>query len=89
MTVVADAGPIISFARSGHDSILRQVFSQLIIPEAVYTEIVLQGAGRPGVSLVQEGTWIQRAAVQDRSNVEQLPANLGLGEREAMALAEE
>ena len=28
MTVVADAGPIITFARSGHEDLLRQVFTQ-------------------------------------------------------------
>ena len=68
MIVVADAGPIILFARSGHDALLRQVFTRLVIPEAVYTEMMAKGLQAPGAALVQEGTWIRRAAVQDRAN---------------------
>ena len=38
---------------------------------------------------VQTASWITREAVQDRSFVDQLPARLHLGEREAIALAKE
>ena len=89
MMVIADAGPIITFARSGYEYLLRQVFSQLIIPEAVYAEVVVKGRGRPGASLVLESTWIRQASVQDPSKADLLPALLGLGEREAIILAEE
>lgn len=89
MTVVADAGPIISYARSGHEHLLRGVFSQLLIPEGVYVEIVAQGRGKPGVSLVRESAWIHRATVQDKARVALLPESLGRGEREAIILAEE
>jgi predicted nucleic acid-binding protein len=89
MTVVADASPIIIFARSGHEDLLRQVFSQLIIPEAVYHEVVIKGRGKPGISLVVESPWIVRETVQDVDRVNLLPGNLGLGEREAIILAED
>jgi|APSaa5957512622_1039677.scaffolds.fasta_scaffold02459_3 hypothetical protein len=89
MTIVADAGPIISFARAGYDEVLRAVFPEIIIPEAVCAEIAFQGAGRPGASLVQQEEWIRVVAICRREGVDRLPKNLGLGEREAIALAEE
>ncbi|NKB67713.1 MAG: DUF3368 domain-containing protein [Candidatus Latescibacteria bacterium] len=89
MIVVADAGPIISFARAGHDTLLRQVLTQLVIPEAVYTEMMAKGVEAPGAALVQEGIWIRLATVRDRVQVDRLPVNLGSGEREALVLAQE
>ncbi|RJP33931.1 MAG: DUF3368 domain-containing protein [Candidatus Omnitrophota bacterium] len=89
MTVVADTGPIISFARSGNEYLLRQIFSDILIPEAVYAEVVIKGRGKPGVSLVQGSPWIKRAAVHDSAKVNRLPKSLGLGEREAIILAKE
>ena len=89
MSIVADAGPILSFARANRLDLLRQVVSALVIPDAVYADIVVQGTGKPGSSEVQTASWITREAVQDRSFVDQLPARLHLGEREAIALAKE
>jgi predicted nucleic acid-binding protein len=89
MSIVADAGPILSFAGANRLDLLRQVVSALVIPDAVYADIVVQGTGKPGSSEVQTASWITREAVQDRSFVDQLPARLHLGEREAIALAKE
>lgn len=89
MTVVADAGPIISFARAGLEDILRRVLPAITIPEAVYDDIALKGAGKPGASLVLESAWIKRTTVSDRFQVDRLPGNLGAGEREAIVLAKQ
>jgi predicted nucleic acid-binding protein len=89
MSIVSDAGPILSFARANLLDLLRQVVGTIVIPEAVYADIVVQGAGKPGASEVQTASWITREAVKDRSFVDQLPTRLHLGEREAIALAKE
>lgn len=89
MTIVADAGPIISFARAGRLDLLRQIVSELIIPETVFEEIVVRGRGKPGADQVQHGLWIKRTKVQDRSVLEQMPGKLNSGEREAIAVAKE
>jgi predicted nucleic acid-binding protein len=85
--IVSDAGPLLSFARAHRFDLLQAVVGELIIPEAVYDEIVIQGAGRPGAEEVRQSAWITRQHVQDRSFLERLPATLHLGEREALALA--
>src|SRR5688500_7055572 len=89
MSIVSDAGPILSFARANRLDLLHQVVGALVIPDAVYADIVVQGASRPGSSELQAASWITRESVQDRSLVDQLPARLHLGEREAIALAKE
>jgi predicted nucleic acid-binding protein len=89
MSIVSDAGPILSFARANRLDLLRQVVSAMVIPDAVYAEIVLHGTGKPGSNELQAASWITRESVRDRSFVDQLPSRLHLGEREAIALAKE
>lgn len=89
MKIVSDAGPILSFARAGRLEILRQVVGELIIPQAVVEELAVRGRGRPGAEEIKRGTWVKLESVQDRSVVEQFSGKLGLGEREALALAKQ
>lgn len=89
MKVVSDAGPILSFARAGRLEILRQVVGELIIPEAVVEELVVGGKGKPGAEEIERGNWIKLEKLRDRSVVEQSSGKLGLGEREALALAKQ
>ena len=89
MIFVADAGPMISFARAGRLELLRQVVGELWIPEAVYHELVTQGAGRPGAAEASRGAWIQRKPIAQPTAALALPRTLGEGEREAIVLAQE
>ncbi|MBI3292021.1 MAG: DUF3368 domain-containing protein [Elusimicrobia bacterium] len=86
---ISDAGPILSFARAHRLDLLQAVVGDLTIPEAVYDEIVVQGAGKPGAQDVQHASWITRDRLQDRSLIDLLPTKLHHGEREALALAKE
>jgi predicted nucleic acid-binding protein len=47
MIIVSDSGPIISFARAGHLDLLKQVTTELIIPDAVFEEIVVSSDDKP------------------------------------------
>lgn len=87
--IVSDAGPIISFARAGRLDLLARVVGQLVIPEAVYTEVVVNGTGKPGAVDVACATWVRRQPVGDPSSLQALPLTLGAGEAEALALAQE
>jgi uncharacterized protein len=89
MIIVADSGPIISFARAGRLDLLKQVTTELIIPDAVFEEIVVSGDDRPGAEEVKHGLWIKRATLQDRSLLESMPGKLSPGESEAIVLAKE
>lgn len=87
MSMVADSGPILAFAQANRPELLRQVVGDLTIPDAVYEDIVVRGAGEPGSQEVRRSSWIRRLPVRDRSFLDQLPPRLHLGQREASALA--
>jgi len=89
LKVVSDSGPLLSFARAGRLEILRQVLSEVIIPEAVFEEITIHGKGKPGAVEVETGTWIKREEVQNRARLNHLSKRLNLGEMEALTLAQE
>lgn len=87
MIVVSNSGPIISFARANCLELLRHVLKEIKIPEAVYEDIVLQGRSKPGALEIKNADWIKKEPVKNQSQVIQLPPSLGLGEREAIVLA--
>lgn len=87
--IVSDAGPIIVFARIGRLSLLRDVTGSLLIPDAVYDEIVAKKGGMPGAAEVAQAAWIQKTSVANRSIIDGLPNVLHEGEREAISLAKE
>ena len=87
--IVTDTGPLIAFPRIRGLSLLQQVVRELVIPEAVYNELVGTGRDRPGAQEVEHSMWIQRRAVTDLATLALLPAYLHRGEREALVLARE
>src|SRR5207249_2500996 len=52
-------------------------------------EIVTRGAGRPGAYEVAAASWISRRPLRNQAIVEILSAEVGRGEAEVIALAEE
>ncbi|MBI3988869.1 MAG: DUF3368 domain-containing protein [candidate division NC10 bacterium] len=94
MTAVADSTALISLASITEFHLLREFFGELVIPDAVHTEIVVQGRGRPGEREVEEAietNWIRKMSVQNLAAVEDLMERRGFerGEAEAILLAQE
>jgi len=44
MTIVSNSSPLIALIRIGQLDLLRQLYSEIIIPEAVWHEVVVEGA---------------------------------------------
>jgi predicted nucleic acid-binding protein len=88
--IVADSGPIISFARAGRLQLIRNLYKQIIIPNAVYEEIVVKGANKPGATEVKSASWITVRKAANRDGVEKLlSGHFDFGESEAIILAGE
>lgn len=87
MPVVSNSSPLISLARIGQLAILEGLFGQIVIPVAVYAEVVLVDQHRPGAAVVANVPWIVRKPVRDAKLVAQLGRELNQGEAEAIALA--
>jgi len=47
--VVADSSPLIHLSQIGRLNLLREFFDELLIPPAVYREVVLEGQGTAGL----------------------------------------
>jgi predicted nucleic acid-binding protein len=87
--VISNAGPLITLARIERFELLRELFGELYIPQAVYDEVVVIGTGRAGANETEQavGDWIEVQEVKDLVMVRSLLTKLGKGESEAIALA--
>jgi predicted nucleic acid-binding protein len=85
--VVSNTSPIIALACVGQLELLRGVYSQIIIPDAVFDEITVAGAGEPGAREIAQATWVKCQSVHDTPLVTALRLELDAGEAEAIALA--
>ena len=89
MKVVCDASTLIALARIGQLDILWQAGAQVVIPTAVYEEVVVKGASKPGSDEIRQASWVETRDVSDRDIVAQFRTVLGAGESEVIALAKE
>ncbi len=85
--VVSDATPLIALAKIKGLFWLKTLFGEVVIPPAVYHEVVIEGKGRTGSEEVEKATWIKTLAVRDQENVDILLFHLDAGEAEAIVLA--
>lgn len=89
MIVVSDTSPISNLAAIGQLVILQQLYSEVIIPTAVYQELLDSGVEDPAVLAIQTLDWIQVCSVTNAVLSQSLQASLDAGEAEAIVLAVE
>ena len=89
MTVVSDASPLVSLAQIETLSVLPALYSSVVLPDAVFEEVVVAGQGQPGANAIREAAWVETRAVANRDLVRALRQDLDEGEAEAIALAVE
>ena len=87
MIVVSDTSPIINLAIIGRLELLPKLFGEVILPKAVYEEIVINGKDEPGANEVSSAKWIRIEECKNITFVELLKAELDVGEAEAITLA--
>ncbi len=88
MIVVADAGPLIHLSAIGHLELVRAVSDEVLVPQAVFDEVAVVGAGLPGSAEVRAASWITVASPADLNVLATLLASgLHRGESAAIALA--
>lgn len=90
MIVVSNTTPLIGLAVIQRFDLLRQLFGELYIAQAVYDEAVVAGREAGGAKReVSIATWIHTMSVDDRLAVEVLLDELDIGEAETIILARE
>ena len=90
--VVADSSCLIGLSQVEKFELLKELFSEVYIPHAVYDEVVAKGRGEAGSeeteSAVKDG-WILKRLVSDKIAVGALSTFLGKGESEVIVLCRE
>ncbi|MCK4929185.1 MAG: DUF3368 domain-containing protein [Methanosarcinales archaeon] len=89
MVAVSNSTPLIAVSKIGKFELLRDYFSQIYIPKAVYDEVVVNGGVLYGAEEVKEADWIILENVGNALAVESLSMHLDAGESEAIVLAKE
>ena len=93
MIVVSDSSPLIALASIGRLDLLERYCGHVLIPPAVFREIVTEGGGRAGAEDVRRAAWIRTVALQEPERLREIDEiratrpGLGMGEIEAMVLA--
>jgi predicted nucleic acid-binding protein len=85
--VVSNTSPILNLACIGRLDLLRALYGQLLIPPAVFHELVLADPDAPGAAEVRSGGWIAQHPVANQTLVAALRLELDAGEAEAIACA--
>lgn len=86
MKIICNSTPLINFASINRLDILKSLFTEIVIPQAVYSETV--ESGFPNSETIVNGIkagWLKVKLVEEMP--ESIPLELDAGEREAIALA--
>lgn len=90
LTVICDSSTLIHLASINRLGLLRAFYSEIIVPTAVWREVVIEGQERAGVSEVRaarEEGWLNVASVSDERVLQLLKRDLHPGEAEVITLA--
>lgn len=87
---VADASVLIGLALVGRFELLRRFYPEVLVPPAVWREVVDEGQDLPGAAEAGQARaegWFRVVEPKNRDLVRSLGRELDLGEAEAIALA--
>ena len=89
--VISNSSPLIALSKISQLELIEKLFGKIIIPKAVYEEVVVKGGNRAGVNEIKKAVddWIQVKEIKDRKEVNVLQAVLDYGEAEVIVLAQE
>jgi uncharacterized protein len=90
MKVVSNSSVLIALSGIGRLDLLHHRFPEgVIIPDAVWREVVERGHGRAGAKQVVDAGWIGRKLIQNFTFAAALQTFLDQGEAEVIALGQE
>ena len=90
MLVISDTTPLITLMKIGHLDILKQLFTTIAIPEAVYYELIGNADYPQEAEIISTCDFIQIIAIPDRESVKRFQriTGLDLGESEAIIVSD-
>ena len=89
MIVIADSTCLIALSHISKFDLLKELFREIVVPKAVFDEVVRMGRNRPRQNELESSSWVKIMAIKDSLAVEALKTDLGQGEAEVIVLAKE
>jgi predicted nucleic acid-binding protein len=89
MIIVSNTSSISNLAKVGQLDLLQKLYQTILIPNAVYRELLDKRAGETVITAVQSATWLEIKQVHNQDRVNRLRNIVNVGEAEAIALAVE
>lgn len=89
MKAIVNATPLIALAIIDRLDLLRALFEQVIVPTAVYDEVVVQGIGKPGAEALARADWLEVTPSSPHSAIDPLLTGLDAGEMAVLLLAQQ
>ena len=89
MIVVSNTSPIVYLSAIGQLDLLQKLYGQILIPVAVFNEIINVGNTDESATIVPSLRWVQTRQIADQAFASTLYSEIDLGESEAIALAVE
>lgn len=89
MAIVSNTSPISNLAKVGQLDLMQRLYGVILIPNAVYEELLDERAGEAVITAVQSATWLDVYSVQNQELVDELRDRINVGEAEAISLAVE
>jgi uncharacterized protein len=59
VSIVSNTSPISNLAKVGQLSLMQKIYGRILIPHAVYRELLDERAGETVVTAVQSATWLE------------------------------
>ncbi len=89
MKVVSNSSVLLALGYLGKLDILSSKFAEVVVPPAVWREVVEEGRERPGAREVKAAPWVKVTKPSTVGIAEVAGGQLGQGEGEAIALAKQ
>jgi len=89
LIVVSDSSPLVALAGIGRLELLRALYGTVVVPDAVWHEVVEKAPDQNRANALRTADWLERRIPTDQPLVLALQESLGRGEAEAVALAVE
>ena len=87
-SIISNTGPLVALAVINRLDLLRLLFDEVIVPEAVHSELLAGGMNQAGVAAYQHAHWIKASKL--KNPIDQLLASvLDIGEASVIQLAGE
>lgn len=87
MIIVSNTSPLSSLAKIDRLLLLKQIYDTIIIPQAVYNELMDIRAGEKVNDTIKNATWIKTRRVTNFQLFNNLESKLDRGESDAITLA--